>query len=69
MLRKVGLGWRICFRTGCDSWARRERGICTRDKDTGRRETVTCMELNEWENAVIVLSDDGIKKEPFAQNR
>lgn len=41
---KVGFGWRICLRTGCDSCGRRERGMCTRERDTGRRDTVTLEE-------------------------
>jgi len=38
---KVGLGWRICLRTGWMSWERRERGMWTRDRETGRRVMVT----------------------------
>jgi hypothetical protein len=38
---KVGFGCKICLRTGCDNWGRRERGMCTRERDTGRRDTVT----------------------------
>jgi hypothetical protein len=45
---------------GCDSWARRERGIWTRDRETGRRVIVTCM---EWENAAIVSVNDRKKEE------
>jgi hypothetical protein len=41
---------------GCESWARRERGTCTRDSETGSREMVTCM---EWANAAMVMDRKG----------
>ena len=40
-LKKVGFGCKICLRIGWVSWGRRERGICTRERDTGRRVMVT----------------------------
>lgn len=44
-LRKVGFGRRIWRRTGWQRLGRRERGMWTIDKETGRRETVTLSDM------------------------
>lgn len=38
---KMGFGCKICLKTGCDSWDSLDRGMWTRERETGSRETVT----------------------------
>ena len=41
--------------TGCDNCERRERGTCTRERDTGRRDIVTCIEPVEKDGMIMRL--------------
>lgn len=64
---KVGLGCKICLKTGCDSWDRRERGMWTRDRETGRRETVTLEEDAEAMNEKMEERKEGGSKRSHAK--
>jgi hypothetical protein len=68
---KVGLGCKICLKTCCDSWDRRDRGMWTSDRETVRRETVTLenaeamnkkMEERKKEGKRVTLKYEGVTR-------
>jgi hypothetical protein len=69
---KVGFGCKICLRTGSNNWGRRERGMCTRERDTGRRETVTLedgsamMEEQKKEEGIEIIGRESHAKKACA---